>query len=46
MTPEEMTFWKDAIQYICYAWCVGALFISIGIGSITIKTVIRDGKDD
>jgi hypothetical protein len=46
MTPEEMTFWKDAIQYICFAWCVGALFIGIGTGSISIKNIIRNAKDD
>lgn len=44
MTPEEMTFWKDAIQYICFAWGVGALFIGIGIGNISIKNII--GKDE
>lgn len=44
MTPEEMTFWKDAIQYICIAWCAGAFFIGMGIGSIRIKNIIGKGE--
>lgn len=42
MTPEEMAFWKDAIQYIGFTWCVGALFIGIGIGSISIKNIFNN----
>ncbi len=43
MTPEEMTFWKDVIEGIGYSWCIGALFIGIGIGSISIKNIIGKG---
>lgn len=46
MTQEELIFWKDAIQNICFAWCVGAIFIGIGIGSISIKNIFNGKKED
>ena len=41
MTPEEMTFWKEAIKTVCTAWVIGTIFISIGIGSISIKNIFN-----
>lgn len=44
MTPEEMEFWKEATKCICFAWCVGAAFIGMGIGSISIKNIVGRGE--
>lgn len=41
MTPEEMEFWKEAIETICQAWIIGAIAIGIGIGSISIKNIFN-----
>jgi hypothetical protein len=40
MTPQEIEFWKNAIEEICRAWIIGAIAIGIGIGSVSIKSVI------
>jgi hypothetical protein len=40
MTPQEIEFWKNAIEEICRAWVFGAIAIGIGIGSVSIKSVI------
>jgi hypothetical protein len=40
MTPQEIELWKNAIEEICRAWVFGAIVIGIGIGSVSIKSVI------
>lgn len=41
MTPDEMKFWKEVAelvcQYVLFAWVVGAVVLSVGIGSIGKK---------
>ena len=44
MTPEEMAFYKEAIETICHAWIIGAIAIGIGIGSISIKNIFNKGE--
>ena len=41
MTPEEIELWKYAIDEIAEVWLVGAIAISIGIGSISIKNIFN-----
>lgn len=43
MTPQEIELWKYAIDEITRAWFIGALAISLGIGSISIKNTFNKG---
>lgn len=44
MTPQEIEFWKDAIEEIGKAWIIGCIILSCGIGSISIKNIIGKGE--
>ncbi len=44
MTPEEIELVKFAVKKICEAWLWGCVFLSIGIGSISVKNVFGKGE--
>lgn len=44
MTPQEIELWKYAIDEITRAWFLGALVISLGISSISIKNIFGKGE--
>ena len=44
MTPEEIEVVKFAVKEICEAWLYGCVFLSIGIGCISIKNIIGKGE--
>ena len=46
MTPQEIEFWKNAIEEIGNAWIIGCAILTVGIGSISIKNIIGRVKND
>lgn len=44
MTPEEIEFYKVAVNEICKAWVIGAIVLAIGIGSISINNIFGREK--
>lgn len=40
MTPEEIEFYKFALEEISNAWMWGAFWLGMGFGSVSIKNIV------